>query len=127
MTAANTERRGSTRSATVDEHGVHTVRIRPGHSAAIVNVSSSGALLETHRRLLPGGVIDLQLVVSEQTTIVRAHVVRCVVSRVGAASIAYRGAVRFENHVTTLRLRHSGRYADYPESGRARVAATRAG
>lgn len=74
-----------------------TVRIRPGHDLAIVDVSPAGALIEGARPLPPGGLIVLRLQRGDDhgpTT--TARVVRCDVSALRAAAVTYRSALRFE-------------------------------
>ena len=75
--------------------GVTSLRIRPGHPAAIVDLSRQGACLETSRRLLPGGRVDLSLEERAQTIAIRASVLRSVVVHVAADGLRYRVAVRF--------------------------------
>lgn len=75
------------------------VRIRPGHEGSIVDVSPSGALIETVRRLLPGTVVDLQLETETERVAVRGRVVRCAVSSVHPCRIIYRGAVVFDRYI----------------------------
>jgi hypothetical protein len=90
------ERRRARRCQTFEEHGVLSVRVRPGHDVALVNVSAGGALVETKRRLLPGSCVELQLTAASRSTSIRARVLRCGVSMLHASSISYRGAVSFD-------------------------------
>jgi hypothetical protein len=82
-----------------EPHGIRAVRIRPGHVAVLVNVSACGLLVETHRRLLPGTSVELQVDSDTRQTSVRGQVTRCAVAAVRATSIAYRGAVAFDRHL----------------------------
>lgn len=82
-----------------DEHGIVAVRIRPGHPARVVDVSSAGALLETHYRLLPGAAVDLHMNTDHQHISIRGLVVRCSVSRV-QPEMCYRGAVAFDRRLS---------------------------
>ena len=97
-----TTRRHAPRHATVERHGVTAVRIRPGHPAAVVDISERGALLDTAHRLLPGHSVELQIQTATDRTHVRARVVRCEVVALDAGSISYRGAVVFERHIPWL-------------------------
>ena len=90
-----TDRRLAARSA-APEHDVAFARVRPGHVVVVLNISSVGALLETGRRLLPGTVIELQVERRDARLSLRARVVRCVVTVVGAQGLYYRAGVRFE-------------------------------
>ena len=71
-------------------------RIRPGHAADVIDLSERGALLETGRRLSPGGMIELQWEADGRRDVTRARVLRCEVAVVRHDTIVYRGAVRFE-------------------------------
>jgi hypothetical protein len=81
------------------EHGVRVIRIRPGHGATIIDLSAAGALVETHRRLLPGSPVELYMETDLHKSRVRGTVVHCAVVRVGPACMAYRGAIEFERHL----------------------------
>jgi hypothetical protein len=85
--------------ASSDDHGIVSVRIRPGHAAAVIDASSHGALLETTHRMLPGHHVELQVETEQTRANVRARVVRCAVAHVRANGLSYRGAVAFERHL----------------------------
>jgi hypothetical protein len=93
------ERRRAPRRDAVDDHGIVSTRIRPGHDVALVNVSAGGALIETGRRLMPGAPIELQLATSQERAALRGRVVRCSVCRLQPADISYRGAISFDRPV----------------------------
>jgi hypothetical protein len=99
MSESGRNRRKHSRLAASDDHGIVSVRIRPGHPAAVVDVSSHGALLETGHRLLPGHPVELQIQTDQARANVRARVVRCAVVGVRATSLSYRGAVVFDRHL----------------------------
>jgi hypothetical protein len=90
------ERRRATRRGTFADHGIHTIRIRPGDGAEVIDVSEYGVLVETNRRLLPGTAVELQMETEKDRTILRGCVLRCAVSQVRAARVAYRGAIVFD-------------------------------
>jgi hypothetical protein len=96
------ERRRGRRACDPAEHGILCVRIRPGHAAALLDVSADGALIETAHRLLPGTIVVLHLESSERRESIRGRVLRSVVAGVHAHGIAYRGAIRFESTLTNL-------------------------
>ena len=93
------ERRQSRRLSDAAEHGIRSVRIRPGHDAAVVDVSSTGALVETSHRLMPGRVVELNLETDRDRASVRGRVVRCSVVQVRAATVFYRGGIAFDRHL----------------------------
>jgi hypothetical protein len=100
-----------------------TVRIRPGPDLAIVDVSPAGALIEGARPLPPGGTIVLRLQRGDEhgpTT--TARVIRCDVSRLRAAAVTYRSALRFEGRCSWVR--ESATHAEYQLPGPAASPAT---
>ena len=97
MTTPTTNRREASRLTHHHDHGIVSVRIRPGHAASLVDISASGALLETMHRLLPGTTIDLHVETAGERARFRGRVVRCAVVSVRAAAVAYRGAVAFDH------------------------------
>jgi CheY-like chemotaxis protein len=65
----------------------HTVYIRPGHDATVVDASSSGLRIRAAHRLRPGGVIDIQG--GPGVGLRTGHVVWCVVRSVTADAVTY--------------------------------------
>ena len=124
----DSERRRTPRQDAHDDHGIVSTTIRPGHPARIIDVSAGGALIETPHRLLPGRTVDLQVEGRDRRAIVRGCVVRCSVVRVRAASVCYRGAIRFERHMPWFAEPQIADGYEVPSvdtsSGRARADAT---
>lgn len=96
------ERRAARRYLRAEEHGILVARIRPGHPAMIVEISSVGGLIETARRMAPDGRLELQLERGIDRLCIRARVVRAFVARIAAGGIAYRGALAFDDPLTWL-------------------------
>jgi len=90
------DRRTTKRLHRIEEHGVVTARVRPGHRAHLVDVSAAGALIETSYRLLPGASVELHLETESTHTRIRGRVLRCAVVRVRPSFVHYRGAVAFD-------------------------------
>jgi hypothetical protein len=90
------DRRRWPRHHRIEDHGIVNTRVRPGHRAMLINISASGALIETPYRLLPGANVDLHVDRNNYRASVRGRVLRCSVVRVRAASISYRGAIGFD-------------------------------
>ena len=61
METVVTDRRHAPRRRTLDEHGVVSARVRPGHEVALIDVSAGGALIECMRGLSPGSIIELHV------------------------------------------------------------------
>jgi hypothetical protein len=95
MTPRSSERRLYSRR-TASEHHIVSARVRPGHWAAIVNVSDGGALVETMRGLRPGTTVDLQFGTPARQTFVRGRIVRCTVTELRSSSVLYHAAIAFE-------------------------------
>jgi hypothetical protein len=112
---AATERRGMRRYEHVDHHRILATRIRPGHLARIVDVSASGALIETMYRLLPGASVELQVQTETKHVQVRGQVLRSAVAKVRPDAVCYRGAIRFDRHLPWF-TDESGAPASSPDS-----------
>jgi hypothetical protein len=94
------DRREAPRLESVADHRIRRARIRPGYGAVVIDASPRSVLLETHRRLVPGSVVELQMEIgtAERLTM-RGRIVRSSVSRLCATSVSYRSAVLFDRHL----------------------------
>ena len=111
MEPAVKDRRTAQRHYEPETHGILLARVRPGHTAWIVDVSSVGALVETRHRLLPGTSIELSVQTADRRASLRGRVVRCSVARVQATTIWYRGAVDFDRPISWLNREPATRLA----------------
>jgi len=75
--------------------------MRTGRELAVVNVSNTGALVESATRLLPGTHVDVHVVTTDGRVLIRSRVTRAHVSALSADSVSYRGALTFERAVET--------------------------
>jgi hypothetical protein len=89
------ERRGATRRRYVDGRLPPRARIRPGVPVTIVDLSATGALVESGLRCKPGARCELVLGKDAEQA-VKARVVRCFVARLTSSSVRYRTAMVFE-------------------------------
>ena len=89
------ERRRAGRRVPAPTESLSRVRLRAGRDLAVVDVSSTGALLEGSSRLLPGRHVEIHVTTGRGRTLERAAVVRSWVSDLGADEVRYRGAVAF--------------------------------
>ena len=96
MTNGTADRRRSPRHYRIEDHGIVSTRVRPGHRAMWINISAGGALIDTPHRLLPGTNVDLHVERNNYRASVRGRVLRCAVVRVRSSSIHYRGAIGFD-------------------------------
>ena len=90
------DRRGEQRRAGKEEHGIVSVRVRPGNPATLLDISAAGALIEMEQMLRPGSTVELVLDRGQYRASVRGRVLRCAVTRVQASSMCYRGAIGFD-------------------------------
>jgi hypothetical protein len=102
MTYRTANRRTNQRCTRVEEHRILAARIRPGHPAAVIDVSPTGALVETSKRLLPGAAVDLFVETAECRDLVRGRVLRCAVAYLDDRSIRYRAAIAFSERLPWL-------------------------
>jgi hypothetical protein len=88
----------------IDDNRVSGIcgRIRPGHVARVMNLSAEGALIETARRLVPGGIADLHLEAGELRHATRVRVARSEVSRVLPDAMCFCCAVTFDVRLAWL-------------------------
>lgn len=96
MDRALTERRGQPRVPAAKLH-IDEATLRPGCPVDVVDLSSTGAQVESMRPLRPGSRVHVRLASRNRTLAVAAHVVRCAVWSLHPENgVTYRGALRFE-------------------------------
>ncbi len=98
MSEPQSERRGSSRHSPGGHEPVRA-RIRPGYIAALIDVSTGGALIETSRRLLPGAVVEIYMETESRRASVRGRVLRCAVVKVRPSAMHYRAAIQFDSYL----------------------------
>jgi hypothetical protein len=95
------ERRRAARRLPVADEALARVRVRAGHELRVLDLSSSGALVEGPTRLLPNTHIVIHLLTRSGRVLVRSRIVRAYVSEVRAESLIYRGALVFDRGIDT--------------------------
>ncbi len=95
MPIERADRRHGARWVPVATDPVSRVRLRLGRELSVIDVSTSGALVQGTTRLLPGTNVDVHVTASRGRVLVRARVVRCAVWEVTADAVQYRGALAF--------------------------------
>ena len=96
------ERRGDPRLSGPRVRSI-TARVRGGHDIAVVDLSTSGALIEGSRPLRPGGRVEVHLAFDSQRVILPARVERCLVAAIDAdRGITYHAALSFERRFDWL-------------------------
>ena len=98
MIGRSSDRRTSPRTG-IEEHGIVSARVRPGHRVAVIDVSAGGALIEGANRLLPGAAVDLQIETVHRRTALRGRVLRSAVIRLRSSSVCYRAAIAFDRQL----------------------------
>ena len=98
MTELQSERRGSERHSSGGHEPVRA-RIRPGHVAALIDVSIGGALIETSRRLIPGAFVEICMETESRRASLRGRVLRCAVVSVRPSAVHYRAAIQFDSYL----------------------------
>lgn len=102
LTSPVIERRRSRRRQSVHEHGIDSARVRRGVNVSIVDVSAGGVLVETPQRLLPGLPLEIHFERGKRLSTIRGRVLRCVVIRLTASTVCYRGAIGFDRYLPWL-------------------------
>jgi hypothetical protein len=95
------ERRRTGRRVPQPEETLSRVRLRLGREFTVVDISSSGVLLEGLTRLLPNTHTDIHIVTRNGRVLVRARVVRALVWRLERDVVCYRTALAFDTVVDT--------------------------
>ena len=77
------------------------IRLSPGESVTLVNISASGVLVEGKTRLVPGTRVTVHLEGGAvKPPQIKARVVRCQVSAIGGGgSLQYQSAIAFEGRI----------------------------
>jgi hypothetical protein len=94
------DRRRARRRACGDIPWLWTVKLAGGSQVNVIDISSTGVLLETASRLADGSTVDLQLLGEDTNVIVPARMLRTQVASVDGLSVKYRVAAAFAYHLT---------------------------
>jgi hypothetical protein len=90
-----TERRRALRYDYRDGFLPPAARVRPGHDVIIVNLSTSGMLVEGTCRLHPGCLVESRLFFERGPLQIDGEVVRAFVSTVDKSGVRYRAGIAF--------------------------------
>jgi hypothetical protein len=75
---------------------IERATLRPGCLVAVLDLSATGAQVQSERPLRPGSRIHVRIAARGGALAVAADVVRCSVWILQADAVIYRGALRFE-------------------------------
>jgi hypothetical protein len=103
--SAVTDRRRARRRTAADLPGLWAIRLPLGPDAKVVDISSTGVLVETVSKITPGSTLDLQLVGQDINLRVPARAVRSEVASVDRLGVRYRAAAAFSHELDILGLR----------------------
>lgn len=79
---------------------ITSVRLSPGDTVTLINISASGVLVEGTTRFVPGTRVTVHFEGAVKPSHIKARVVRCQVSSIGGAgSLQYQSAIAFEGRV----------------------------
>jgi hypothetical protein len=81
---------------------IERATLRPGCLVAVLDLSASGAQVQSERPLRPGSRLHVRIAARGGALAVAADVVRCSVWIVEADVVIYRGALRFEEPCTAF-------------------------
>jgi len=79
---------------------ITAMRLSPGEAVSLVNISSSGVLVEGKTRFVPGTRVTVHFEGTIKPNSIKARVVRCQVSAIGGGgSLQYQSAIAFEGRM----------------------------
>ena len=114
------ERRYARRCSRNDVPWLSSITLSWGLEARLINISTTGVLIETCSKFAPGSTTDLRLTGSGTDTIVTVRFVRSEVARIDGLVVKYYAAAAFEKE---LDLQDPRRNVSVPAlNGRARLA-----
>ena len=98
------ERRTSARIVIPANSRISRVRLRPGRTAHVLNVSRVGALIETDWRLLPGARVEVQIGEAAPGMVFTGRITRCHVALLERSRVQYRAALIFDTQLPMWEL-----------------------
>jgi hypothetical protein len=99
MPPDGSDRRQAVRRTPQPDESLARVRLRTGRELAVVDISSTGALVEGLTRLLPGTRAEVHVVTRQGRVLVRTRVVRALVWQLRSDLVCYRTALAFDSPV----------------------------
>lgn len=96
---ARDERRIALRKGLGDVTWLSGIRLPGGPELQLINISSSGVLIETGSKFAPGSTASLQLCGPETNLVVPVRFIRSAVARINGLGVRYRAAAAFTNEI----------------------------
>jgi hypothetical protein len=79
---------------------IRAMRLSPGETVTLVNISASGVLVDGKTRFVPGTRVTVHFEGTIKPNQIKARVVRCQVSAIGSGgSLQYQSAIAFEGRM----------------------------
>jgi hypothetical protein len=82
--------------------GIASVRLSPGDTVELVNISRSGVLVEGRTRFVPGTRVTVILDGGFTPANIKGKVVRCQVSSISGGALRYQSGIQFEKRLDNL-------------------------
>ena len=97
---AESNRRVDPRYPAATMPAITAMRLSPGEAVTLVNISSSGVLVEGKTRFVPGTRVTVHFEGTIKPNQIKARVIRCQVSAIGGGgSLQYQSAIAFEGRM----------------------------
>ena len=93
------DRRQAHRFDPSDIPSLESVHLGEGPGMTLINISRSGALIETQRQMSPGSSVSLRIVTEEVVYLIKGQILRCHVHSIDKA-VTYRCAIAFDEDFT---------------------------
>jgi PilZ domain len=101
QTAVESSRRVDARYPATAVPGIKSVRLSPGDTVTLLNISASGVLVEGKTRFVPGTRVTVVFDGDVKPKQAKGRVVRCQVSAIGnAGSLQYQSGIALETRLT---------------------------
>ena len=110
------DRRRARRRECGDVPWLWTVKLAGSSQVNVVDISSTGVLLETASRLADGSTVDLQLLGENTNVTVPARTLRTQVASVDGLSVKYRVAAAFAHHLALPGLQQASTAPPVPKA-----------
>jgi hypothetical protein len=80
---------------------ITSLRLSPGDTVKLINISRSGVLVEGSTRFVPGTRISVLFEGGFSPARMKGKVVRCHVSSINGGTLCYQSGIQFENRLET--------------------------
>jgi hypothetical protein len=103
--SAGDERRTAERKSRGDVPWLSAIKLSWDVDVSLVNISTSGVLVETGSKFVPGSVSELHLTGPETNLVMPVKFIRSEVARIDGLGVKYHAAAAFESELDLARLR----------------------